>query len=62
MWDNYDSFSSVVTRTVRSASGTVIHSDTFRSHYKLLNGLTLVGRYPGDPPAGTRILASDYPH
>jgi len=61
-WDNYDSFSAVVTRTVRSASGSVLHSDTFRSHYKLLNGLTLVGRYPGDPPAGTRILASNYHH
>ena len=62
VYDSYDSFSAVVTRTVTDANGHVIHKDTFRSHYRLLNGLTKVGRYPGDPPPGTRILASEYPH
>jgi vancomycin resistance protein YoaR len=33
-----------VTRTVRSASGTVIHRDTFVSHYKRMIGVVLVGR------------------
>jgi vancomycin resistance protein YoaR len=60
--DNYDAFNASVTRTVTSASGEVIHQETYNSRYKLLNGTTLVGRYPGDPPAGTRILASEYPH
>ena len=60
--DNYDGFRASVTRTVKSAGGAVLHADTFNSRYKLLNGLTLVGRYNGDPVAGTRILASDYPH
>jgi len=61
-WDNYDAFNASVTRTVRNAAGEVIHQDTYNSNYKLLNGLTMVGRYPGDPPAGTRILATQYPH
>jgi len=60
--DNYDAFRASVTRTVKSNRGAVLHSDTFNSRYKLLNGLTLVGRYAGDPVAGTRILASAYPH
>jgi vancomycin resistance protein YoaR len=60
-WDNYDGFDAAVTRTVKDAQGHVIHQDTFHSHYSLLNGMTLVGRYAGDPPAGTIILASDYP-
>ena len=60
-WDNYDGFDAAVTRTVKDANGNVIHLDTFHSHYSLLNGLTMVGRYPGDPQAGTLILASDYP-
>jgi vancomycin resistance protein YoaR len=60
--DPYNSFTAVVTRTVTDVSGNVIHSDTFHSKYKLLNGLAMVGRYPGDPPAGTLVLASEYPH
>ncbi len=60
-WDNYDGFDAAVTRTVKDANGNVIHLDTFHSHYSLLNGLTMVGRYPDDPQAGTLILASDYP-
>ena len=39
----------VVTRTVRDASGNVIHEDTFISHYKTIDAIKLVGRYPGDP-------------
>lgn len=60
--DPYDSFDATVTRTVRDSQGNIIHQETFHSHYKLLNGLTMVGRYPDDPPAGTRVLAQDYPH
>ena len=33
-----------VTRTVRNASGAVIHRDTFVSHYKRMIGVVLVGR------------------
>jgi len=59
--DNYDSFDSTVVRTVKNSNGKVIHKDIFKSHYRKLDGLTLVGRYKGDPPAGTRILKEDYP-
>ena len=33
----------VVTRTVRSASGAVIHSDRFVSHYGRVDGIILIG-------------------
>jgi vancomycin resistance protein YoaR len=59
--DRYDGFESWVTRTVRDANGKVIHEDTFHSTYRVLDGLTMVGRYPHDPPTGTQILATDYP-
>ena len=59
--DRYDSFDSWVTRIVRDAQGNVLHEDTFLSHYKKLDAITLVGRYPGDPPAGTRIRPENYP-
>ncbi|HEY5489433.1 MAG TPA: VanW family protein [Candidatus Limnocylindrales bacterium] len=59
-------FDSVVTRIVKDASGNIIHQDTFTSNYKTINGLVMVGRYPGDPPSGTTILASvwkaNHPH
>ena len=59
-------FDSVVTRTVKDANGNVIHHDTFTSNYKTINGLVMVGRYPGDPPDGTTVLASvwkaQHPH
>jgi hypothetical protein len=32
------------TRTVRDASGRVVHRDTFVSHYHRMVGITLVGR------------------
>jgi vancomycin resistance protein YoaR len=32
-----------VTRTVRDASGKVIHQETYYSHYSRVNGLTLIG-------------------
>jgi vancomycin resistance protein YoaR len=53
-----DGFVSVVTRTVRDASGNIIHTDTLRSNYRKVDAITLVGRAPGDPPAGTRIPVS----
>jgi len=59
--DRYDAFESWVSRTVRDAAGRVIHENVFHSKYRLLDGLIIVGRYPGDPEAGTRILAADYP-
>jgi vancomycin resistance protein YoaR len=59
---NADGMDVSVTRTVRDAAGNVIHEDTFISDYKTVNGMSEVGRYPGDPPAGTVIPASEYPH
>jgi len=53
-----DGFNSVVIRTVRDASGNIIHQDTITSSYRRVNGIILVGRYPGDPPAGTQWPAS----
>jgi len=47
-----DGFNSVVVRTVRDVNGNIIHQDTITSSYRKVNGVTLVGRYPGDPPAG----------
>jgi len=38
-----------VTRTVRDASGAVIHSDTWYSNYKRVNGIVLVGRKETTP-------------
>lgn len=53
--DNYDGFHSVVTRTVTDKNGAVIWHDTFTSQYKMLPGIILLGRKPGDPPAGTQV-------
>jgi hypothetical protein len=39
----HDGFTAVVTRTVRSASGAVIHSDVWQSFYRVVNGITEVG-------------------
>lgn len=55
-----DGFDSWVTRTVRNAQGAVIHEETFYSDYIKVNGVYKVGRYPGDPKAGTRIPANEY--
>jgi vancomycin resistance protein YoaR len=58
-----DGFDSTVTRTVRDSNGVVIHQDTFFSDYVKVDGIYEVGRYPGDPRAGTRIPASEFvPH
>jgi vancomycin resistance protein YoaR len=51
-------FDASVTRTVRDASGNILHQDTWVSNYKTIDGLQLVGRFPGDPPEGTKVLAS----
>ncbi len=58
--DPYDAMDVTVVRTVRDANGNIIHQDTFKSHYIRLDGITLIGRYPGDPKAGTTIPVSDY--
>jgi vancomycin resistance protein YoaR len=61
-----DGFDSTVVRTVKDAAGNVIHEDTFKSHYDTINGLVMVGRYAGDPVAGTQVLESvwkaQHPH
>ncbi|MDL2334469.1 MAG: VanW family protein, partial [Chloroflexota bacterium] len=59
---NTDGMDVTVTRTVKDAAGNVIHFDTFTSHYGTVNGVTQVGRYPGDPPDGTTIPATQYNH
>jgi vancomycin resistance protein YoaR len=58
--DPYDAMDVTVVRTVRDAAGNIIHQDSFFSHYKRLDGITEVGRYAGDPPAGTRIPIDQY--
>lgn len=39
-----------VTRYVRAADGTLIHTDTFLSNYSPVNGRTIVGPKPASPP------------
>ena len=53
--DPYPGFHAVVVRTVTDANGKVIHRDTFVSQYRMLPGITDIGRKPGDPPAGTMV-------
>jgi vancomycin resistance protein YoaR len=50
-----DGFNVWVTRTVRDRSGAIVHQETFFSHYSRVDGVTLVGRRPGDPPDGTIV-------
>ncbi|MDP8905710.1 MAG: peptidoglycan binding domain-containing protein [Chloroflexota bacterium] len=50
-----DGFEAWVTRTVTDAQGNVIHQETYHSKYIRVHGITLIGRSPGDPPAGTQI-------
>jgi vancomycin resistance protein YoaR len=38
------------TRTVTDSTGTVIHTDTWTSHYSVVNGLLLIGSAPPPPP------------
>lgn len=52
-----EGFRSWITRTVRDASGAIIHRDTYYSNYAAIDGITLVGRSPGDPPDGTVVVA-----
>jgi vancomycin resistance protein YoaR len=40
-----------VTRTVRDASGTIIHQETYYSHYARITGIVLVGRASTDTKA-----------
>jgi vancomycin resistance protein VanW len=57
--DTYDGFQSWVTRKVRDAHGNITSRVTFHSRYRMLPGLIEIGRYPGDPPAGTRVLIDE---
>jgi vancomycin resistance protein YoaR len=49
----FDGFQASVTRTVTSASGVILHEDTWNSSYRRVIGHVLVGWQPGDPPPGT---------
>jgi vancomycin resistance protein YoaR len=40
----YNGFDAQVTRYVRDASGNLIHTDTFYSHYHPVNGILLIGK------------------
>jgi vancomycin resistance protein YoaR len=42
--DLHDGFDATVIRYVRDASGNVIHTDTYFSHYHAVNGVLLVGK------------------
>jgi vancomycin resistance protein YoaR len=53
-------FDSTVTRVVTSADGAVLHENTWYSDYDKVNGIIKVGRAPGDPRAGTKILYEDW--
>lgn len=55
-----DGFDSWVSRTVRSAQGAIIHDDTWFSDYGRVDGIYELGRFPGDPKAGTVIPAEDF--
>jgi vancomycin resistance protein YoaR len=60
---NVDGMEVWVTRTVKDAAGNIIHQDEFHSKYGTIDGVTQVGRYPGDPPDGTKIPRSQWhPH
>jgi vancomycin resistance protein YoaR len=48
-----DGFQSSVVRTVTDANGNIIHQETIDSKYVRVTGITLIGRSPTDPPAGT---------
>jgi len=49
----FDGFQSSVERVVTAANGSVLHDDTFRSSYRRVVGLVLIGWQEGDPPPGT---------
>jgi vancomycin resistance protein YoaR len=51
-----EGFRSWITRTVKDASGRIVHRDTYYSNYAAIDGITLVGRSPGDPPDGTIVI------
>ncbi|CAN5744046.1 hypothetical protein BH24CHL6_BH24CHL6_06170 [soil metagenome] len=48
-------FDSSVTRTVLDATGAVIHTDTYKSSYAMIKGVTLVGRSANSPKHGTEV-------
>lgn len=45
----YNGFDASVTRYVRAADGTLIHQDTYFSHYHPVNGLLLIGEATSTP-------------
>lgn len=51
----HNGFDATVTRYVYDADGNLIHQNTYHSDYGRVTGVTLFGRRPGDPPAGTVI-------
>jgi vancomycin resistance protein YoaR len=39
----HNGFTAVVSRTVRSASGAILHADVWQSYYRVVNGITEIG-------------------
>ncbi|MEO8625157.1 MAG: VanW family protein [Candidatus Limnocylindrales bacterium] len=56
-----DGFDSIVSRTVRDANGSVLHSDSFHSDYRKVDGIVLLGRCNNDPASGTKIAYTPTP-
>jgi hypothetical protein len=48
-----DGYDTSVTRVVKDSSGTVLHNDTWKSHYVKVNGVLQIG---GSPPPSTTPL------
>lgn len=54
-----DGFDTVVSRIVKDASGTVVHNDSWQSHYIKVNGVLQIGNTP--PPPSSTPLPSGTP-
>jgi vancomycin resistance protein YoaR len=50
-----------VTRTVRDSAGVVLHSDTWYSDYKRVNGILLIGKAPESPAPSPKPPAAPTP-
>jgi vancomycin resistance protein YoaR len=53
--DEHIGMDTTVTRQVFDAGGNLLHRDVWKSHYVMVYGITQVGRYPEDPPSGTKV-------
>jgi hypothetical protein len=50
-----------VTRTVKDAAGTVIHQETYYSHYARITGIVEVGIAPAPPPPAPEPVPEPVP-